>query len=34
MSITPNLLYEDVASALDWLAAAFGFRETRPSPKR
>jgi len=25
--ITPYLLYEDVASALDWLAAAFGFRE-------
>lgn len=25
--ITPYLLYEDVAGALDWLAAAFGFRE-------
>ena len=25
--ITPYLLYEDVASALDWLAKAFGFRE-------
>jgi PhnB protein len=26
-SITPYLLYEDVAGALDWLAATFGFRE-------
>jgi PhnB protein len=26
--ITPYLLYEEVAAALDWLAAAFGFRET------
>lgn len=25
--ITPYLLYEDVAGALGWLAAAFGFRE-------
>ena len=25
--ITPYLLYEDVAAALDWLAKAFGFRE-------
>jgi PhnB protein len=25
--ITPYLLYEDVAAALDWLTAAFGFRE-------
>jgi len=25
--ITPYLLYEDVAAALDWLAAAFGFEE-------
>ncbi len=25
--ITPYLLYEDVAGALDWLANAFGFRE-------
>jgi PhnB protein len=25
--ITPYLLYEDVAGALDWLAEAFGFRE-------
>lgn len=27
MAITPYLLYEDVAGALDWLAKAFGFRE-------
>jgi uncharacterized glyoxalase superfamily protein PhnB len=27
MRITPYILYEDVAAALDWLAAAFGFRE-------
>jgi PhnB protein len=26
--ITPYVLYEDVAAALDWLSAAFGFRET------
>ena len=26
--ITPYLLYADAAAALDWLAAAFGFRET------
>ena len=25
--ITPYLLYEDVAGALDWLAKTFGFRE-------
>ena len=25
--ITPYLLYEDVAGALDWLARTFGFRE-------
>ena len=25
--ITPYLYYEEVASALDWLARAFGFRE-------
>jgi PhnB protein len=25
--ITPYLLYEDVAGALDWLTSAFGFRE-------
>lgn len=25
--ITPYLLYEDVAAALEWLAQAFGFRE-------
>lgn len=25
--VTPYLYYEDVASALDWLARAFGFRE-------
>ncbi len=25
--ITPYLLYEDVAAALDWLRRAFGFRE-------
>ena len=28
--ITPYLLYEDVAGALDWLAKAFGFRECGP----
>jgi PhnB protein len=27
-TITPYLLYEDVAAALDWLSRAFGFRET------
>jgi PhnB protein len=26
-TITPYLLYEDVAAALDWLSAAFGFEE-------
>lgn len=26
-TITPYLLYEDVAAALDWLAQAFGFNE-------
>lgn len=26
-TITPYLLYEDVAGALDWLAHAFGFKE-------
>jgi PhnB protein len=26
-TVTPYLLYEDVAGALDWLGAAFGFRE-------
>jgi PhnB protein len=26
-TVTPYLLYEDVAAALDWLAGAFGFRE-------
>ena len=26
-TITPMLAYEDAAAALDWLAAAFGFRE-------
>jgi uncharacterized glyoxalase superfamily protein PhnB len=25
--VTPYLLYEDVAAALDWLSAAFGFQE-------
>jgi uncharacterized glyoxalase superfamily protein PhnB len=28
-TITPYLLYEDAASALDFLAGAFGFEETR-----
>lgn len=27
MSITPYLLYEDVAGAMKWLAKAFGFRK-------
>jgi uncharacterized glyoxalase superfamily protein PhnB len=27
-TVTPYLLYEDVAGALDWLSEAFGFRET------
>jgi uncharacterized glyoxalase superfamily protein PhnB len=27
-TITPYLLYEDVAAALDWLNRAFGFEET------
>src|SRR5829696_4301725 len=26
--ITPYLLYEDVAAALEWLSRAFGFKET------
>ncbi|NUU20433.1 MAG: hypothetical protein HOV68_02795 [Streptomycetaceae bacterium] len=26
--VTPMLAYEDVGAALDWLAKAFGFRET------
>ena len=30
--ITAYLLYEDVASALDWLAKAFGFRERMRLP--
>ena len=30
--ITPYLYYEDVAKALDWLAAAFGFRERLRMP--
>ena len=30
--ITPYLLYEDVASALDWLSAAFGLRERTRLP--
>ncbi len=30
--ITPYLLYEDVAAAIDWLAAAFGFRERMRIP--
>ena len=30
--ITPYLLYEDVASALDWLAETFGFRERMRLP--
>ncbi len=30
--ITPYLLYEDVAAALDWLAKAFGFRERMRMP--
>jgi uncharacterized glyoxalase superfamily protein PhnB len=27
-TVTPYLLYEDVAAALSWLGAAFGLRET------
>jgi PhnB protein len=27
-TVTPYLLYEDPAAALDWLTRAFGFRET------
>jgi uncharacterized glyoxalase superfamily protein PhnB len=27
-TITPYLLYEDVAAALEWLNGAFGFEET------
>ena len=30
--VTPYILYEDVASALDWLAGAFGFRERMRLP--
>ena len=30
--ITPYLYYEDVASAVDWLARAFGFRERMRMP--
>jgi len=30
--VTPYILYEDVASALDWLANAFGFRERMRLP--
>jgi len=30
--ITPYLLYEDVAAAIDWLTAAFGFRERTRIP--
>jgi len=30
--ITPYLLYEDVAGALDWLTRAFGFRERMRIP--
>jgi len=26
--VTPYLLYEDVAAALDWLSGAYGFKET------
>ncbi|HWI71013.1 MAG TPA: VOC family protein [Baekduia sp.] len=28
LSVTPYVLYEDVASAVDWLTHAFGFHET------
>jgi uncharacterized glyoxalase superfamily protein PhnB len=31
-SISPYLFYEDVDAALDWLAKAFGFRETTRMP--
>ena len=31
--ISPYLLYEDVAGALDWLAKAFGFRERLRLPE-
>ena len=27
-TVTPYLLYEDVAAAIDWLSRAFGFEET------
>jgi uncharacterized glyoxalase superfamily protein PhnB len=27
-TVTPYLLYEDAAAALEWLSKAFGFRET------
>ena len=30
--ITPYLFYEDVASALEWLGRAFGFRERMRLP--
>ena len=30
--VTPYLLYEDVAAALEWLAKAFGFRERMRLP--
>jgi len=30
--VTPYLLYEDVAGALDWLTRAFGFRERMRIP--
>jgi PhnB protein len=30
--ITPYLLYENVAAAIDWLGAAFGFRERMRIP--
>ena len=26
-TVTPYLLYEDVAAAIDWLSRAFGFEE-------
>lgn len=31
MAITPYLLYEDVGAALEFLSAAFGFRQSGPS---
>jgi PhnB protein len=33
-SITPYLYYEDLASALRWLADSFGFRERKEETKR